>query len=609
MFWSESLLAMCLLWCGMGAAVARADQSSVVEHAPASSVLAIASDDLGQTCSDFQRSRLGETLVGADFNPLVAELRRLQLGGPLYLRPLVGFDWSELQDAHTAGGLFIFPLAEGKQGLVWIFAGSAPAGDASPLAAAARYFSGRKFRSVSETRGTAKLTTWIPPTRKGESPRVLIEANGFYGVANSPAAAEMVLGVSKEKSLAADPLWQQAAQLSTEPARPGDVTLLLRPFELWELSRSSNPQPAEKPASEADVEEPTRDPLASSRQLGFDGVRAVIARLTIPAEAVLDWQITARLITPRPYAKALRLMDIQPGSKPELPAFAAADLSGWTFWRWDFPQAMKGFGNLYDESNEPGPDGVGLFEDMLDGLRDDPEGVQVDLRTEVFAHLGPEIYSVSDYQGAKTKEQPAGERTLYVAQVREQAKVADALQRFYRDDDRVKHEKSGAYDLWTVPEGASLFVEGESDSVVSVRALALGENRILFGTDAAQLQAALTGNSSGTALKQDESWSKLWQLTGQSPENAAMWSLARLDETLAADYAKATSGKPGEEDGPLAALWRVLLYGTADPKTQVPNAAAPTFDRVRPGLPRIGSRFSLAADGWNLTISALRRQD
>jgi hypothetical protein len=378
---------------------------------------------------------------------------------------------------------------------------------------------------------------------------------------------------------------------------------------LWELSRSANPQPVEKAASPADAEEPPRDSLASSRQLGFDGVRAVIARVTFPAETALDWQIAAGLIAPGPHAKALRLLDMQPGSKPELPAFAAADLSSWSFWRWDFPQAMQGFGNLYDESNEPGPDGVGLFEDMLDGLRDDPEGVQVDLRKEVFAHLGPEIYSVSDRQGTKTKEQPTGERTLYVAQVREQAQVADALERFYRDDDRVKHEQSGAYDLWTVPEGASLFVEGESDSVVSVRALALGDNRMLFGTDAAQLQAALAGNSSGTALKQDESWTKLWQLSNSSSDAAAMWSLARLDEAFASDYAKATTAKPGDEDGPLAALWRVLLYGTADSEIQVPYAAAPSFDRVRPGLPRISTQLSPSATGWNLTISALRRQD
>jgi hypothetical protein len=165
--WSAWSLTLCILWTGTWSGIALGDPS-IVEHAPASSVLAIVSSDLGQTCAEFQRSRLGETLVGADFKPLIAELRKFQLGGPLYLRPLVGFDWSELQNTHTAGGLFIFPLAEGKQGLAWIFAGSAPAGEASPLAAASRYFSAQQFRSSSETLGTAKLTIWTPPASKEE---------------------------------------------------------------------------------------------------------------------------------------------------------------------------------------------------------------------------------------------------------------------------------------------------------------------------------------------------------------------------------------------------------------------------------------------------------
>ncbi len=609
MFRLGLLLGLCCLW----SATCAADISSVVEHVPANTVLAITSGDVGLTCSDFQRTRLGETLTDADFKPLLAELRKFQLGGPLHLRPMVGFDWSDLVDVHAAGGLVILPLAEGKQGLAWIFTGPVPAGEASPLAAASRYFGEQGFRSSSETRGAVELTTWSPPASKQqESPRVLFATAGFYGVANSPAAAEALLGVATGKSLATDPLWQQASKLVGEAVKPGDVMLMLRPFELWELSRTANPQPEKKPTANADAEstEPARDPLASSRQLGFDGIQAVIARLTFPAASPSDWQISATLITPRPFAKALRLLDLQSGPTPALPGFAAADISSATFWRWDFPTAMKGFGNLYDESNEPGPDGVGLFEDMLDGLRDDPEGVQVDLRQEVFEQLGPEIFSITDRQGAKTKEQPDGDRTLYVAAVRDQPKVANALERFYRGDERVKHETSGTYEIWTVPEGASLFVEGESDSVVSVRALALGENRLLFGTDAAQLQAALTGNPVGPALQQDEGWGKLWQQM-QSPSNTtgALWSLTRLDESLASAYTKATTATPGDDDGPVAALLRVLLFGTADADIQVPHAAAPKFDRFRPGLPRISTQFSPSAEGWNVTISALRRED
>ncbi len=268
---------------------------------------------------------------------------------------------------------------------------------------------------------------------------------------------------------------------------------------------------------------------------------------------------------------------------------------------------MQGFGNLFDEANEPGPDGVGLFEDMLDGLRDDPEGVQVDLRREVFAQLGPEIMNVTDRGGEKTDQRPHGDRTLYVTRVRDMAVVTDALKRFYRGDDRVQHARTGEYEVWTVPEGASLFVEGESDSVVSVRALALGAGRMLFATDVDMLHAMLAGSATGAALSDGSPWSGLWRKMQDRPGEASLWALTRLDDTMAPAYSQATKdAKPEEEAGPLAGLWRILLFGTADPETQVPTAAAPPFGRVRAGLPPASVIMAPVAEGWTITIDAAR---
>ncbi len=229
----------------------------------------------------------------------MAELRRLRLAGPLNLRPAFGFDWEDLQDIHSPGGLFLFPLADGRQAVAWIFAGTST-DDTGPLAVAARYFGEQGFRGETLQRGRGQLTVLHPadPQRGGSSP-VLFASPGYYGVANSLSAAEAVLAVAAEKSLAAEPAWQQATPAETTAApRPGDVTLLLRPLQLWELVRSEGERraPAEQPATADKTEkpadaEPPRDPLAASRQLGFDGVQALAARVTFSAEPLADWQI------------------------------------------------------------------------------------------------------------------------------------------------------------------------------------------------------------------------------------------------------------------------------------------------------------------------------
>ena len=607
----RSLLAVGLL---LVCSVVRAQNtSSVAGHVPADACLAIASGDVGATCEEFLQTRLGETLSGDAFVPLVEKLRRLQLAGPLHLRPAFGFDWDDLRQVHSAGGLFVFPVGEGRQAVAWVFEGTSNS-DSGPLAVAARYFGEQGFTSETLKRGGAQLVVLHSPERPErqlqQSSPVLFASQDYYGAANSLAAAEALLAVGRVQSLAANTAWQQAGTDSaTATPRPGDVTVVVRPMELWELVRreSERRAAAENRPEQEKSDQQQRDPLAASRQLGFDGVQAVAAHVTFPAESLADWRIRATLVAPRPYAKALRILVMPPGPMPELPAEIGAGLTSATFWRWDFPTAMKGFGNLFDEANEPGPDGVGLFEDMLDGLRDDPEGVQVDLRREVFAQLGPQIMNITDRGGPQTEEQPHGDRTLYVTQVRDMAGVTDALKRFYRGDDRVRHTRTGEYEVWTVPEGNSLFVEGESDSIVSVRSLALGEGRMLFATDVDLLQSVLDGRAAAPGLGDGAAWTGLWRKMKEQAAEASLWGLTRLDDTMAPAYAQATSeGERDEETGLMAGVWRILLFGTADRQVQVPTAEAPPFDRVRAALQPAGVVMMPAAEGWTITIDAAR---
>ncbi len=273
---------------------------------------------------------------------------------------------------------------------------------------------------------------------------------------------------------------------------------------------------------------------------------------------------------------------------------------------------MQGFGTLYDQANEPGPDGEGLFEDVLDGLRDDPEGVQVDLRRELFEQLGPEVIQITDEGGSaatgagSNDEAASTERLLFVAKVRDAAKVADALARFYKGDDRVQHDKWGAYQVWTVGDNASLFVEGESDSLVTVRGIALGEGQLLFSTDVSLLKSAVAPDVSGTAkLSDDAVWQQLLGWCESKLTNAtALESLVRLDRVAEASYQVAITPPPAdtadaeatnnedEADGesveaaePLAArLWRLMLFGGTKADAQMPFGAAPPFQQLQDAL-------------------------
>jgi hypothetical protein len=320
-----------------------------------------------------------------------------------------------------------------------------------------------------------------------------------------------------------------------------------------------------------------------------------------------QWRIEATLVAPPPYRKAMRLFELKSGSSDELPEWIAADMVSVAAWRWDFPQALKAFGNLFDEANEPGPDGEGMFEDLLDGLRDDPEGVQVDLRRDLFPHLGPEALSVVDEDRTRAATDPAARRRLFVAAVRDEATVRQVLARFYQGDDRVHHAQRGPYDLWTVEQGGSLFVEGETSSLVTVRALAVGQGRLLLSTHVDAVEDAIRPRSELRKLRDEPAWKRLWDwIKHEENDRTALRSMMRLDGVIEPSYRLATTRQPADRDALGVRLLRLLLFGTEEASPDLPQSLAPQFERVKAALPPSAMFISQVQGGWTVQMGGLR---
>jgi hypothetical protein len=587
------------------------------DRVPADTCLAVFSDDVGGTCDAFQKTGLGQSLCGADFAPLIKELDRLDLASPLRMRPVFGFNWNDLATVREPGGLVIFPLEDGSLGAAWLFTPAKPVGQLPAcLVAATNYFKQKGYRESTVDRAIARLTVLHPPEkRKTDWARVLFVANEFYGVANSPQAADAFLNVKAEQSLATQAAYKSQVLASAgENPSTSDARFCIRPLELQELVERSQP-PADdkqkpgdrKGSTKTDSERTKEDLRARAHRLGWDALRFVAGRISFSAAAPCQWQIEAAVDAPGPYRGAMRLLELKPGPFSNLPPWLPADVVSVATWRWNVPQAMKGFGSLYDEANEPGPDGEGMFEDMLDGLRDDPEGVQVDLRRDLFDRLEPDMLRIAAEGKSDASHKRNSWRWLYVASVRDLEAVKGALVRFYKDDKKVTHVKTDHFDVWTVEEGASLFVEGESDSLVTVRALALGEGRLFFSTDVDLLDSAIHPQGDAPHLKDDVAWTRVLEwIKGQENDKAAFRSLTRLDRVMAPSYRLATSDKPVDSDNLGARLWRLLLYGNIKSVADLPHAKAPAFDSLRSALPPSGIVVARSADGWTVRFGALR---
>ena len=569
----------------------------IADYVPGNACFAAFSSNVGASCHLFEKSSFGAKLCGPDFSLLAGELGRLNLAGPLNPRPAIGMNWSDLLQVRDPGGFVIFPLENRSVGIAWLFTSTTALDQTPPcLLAAERYFRGQGYQKSTHQVGDVAVAVFaLPTTQISQSQRVLFVGRRYYGVANSPAAAEALLNVRSGQSLTDQESFRKTflADADGNPTSKQHVNFFIRPIELRELVVPKRNQDADSGPARA-------------RRLGFDAVQSIAGHLEFEAPKPCEWEMRAEFRAPRPYRSAMRLLELQPGAFPIVPDWVRDDVASVWFWRWDFPTAMKGFGNLFDEMNQPGPDGEGMFEDMLNGIHEDPEGVKVDLRREVFAQLTPDVVRVRPIENREhpSADQATGERWLFVAGIREPETVANALKRFYAGDKRVSHGSSGNYELWTVPEGSSLFVEGESTSVVTVRALAIGEGKLLFGPDVDFLKSKISSNVSGSRLADSAAWSPLLKwIERQEDSQTALRGLMRLDQVLADSYrSAATDDETADENDFLTNLWRLLLYGTMERSQALPYSTVPQFERLRDALPEAGMFLSLTDDGWKVEL-------
>ena len=114
----------------------------------------------------------------------------------------------------------------------------------------------------------------------------------------------------------------------------------------------------------------------------------------------------------------------------------------------DVLNAFDNLGPLFDDLVGEGEKGV--WQDVLDGLEKDPQGPQINLRKELVVHLGPRICILTDYQLPITT---TSERVLFAIEVKDEAKVAAALEKMFKNDKEMRKKVFEDRAIWeSVPE-------------------------------------------------------------------------------------------------------------------------------------------------------------
>jgi hypothetical protein len=155
-----------------------------------------------------------------------------------------------------------------------------------------------------------------------------------------------------------------------------------------------------------------------------------------------------------------------------------------------------------------GEDYAGAFDDLMTGLAEDPDGPQVDLRTELVDTLQGKISRVYDYGGAITTWNATGRRELWMAKSTAPDTSARAIAKFFLHDPDVTSSSLNGVQIWhSRSDGPLLGGDPENPLTFRLDSLCVMQGHLVLATDRQWLRE-LAGAANGSTPSFD---GPMWQ--------------------------------------------------------------------------------------------------
>jgi hypothetical protein len=334
------------------------------------------------------------------------------------------------------------------------------------------------------------------------------------------------------------------------------------------------------------------------RQEGFDAVRASGGTV---AFGVGPYQLVWHVATyaPRPYQRAMRMARFVPVKDFTPPQWAPNRLSVCGAVGLDVLNAFASAGSLFDAVY--GRNERGTFNDVLKGLRDDPNGPQVDVRREVIGRLGQRLTLVTDSDGTAG---PYSERVLVAVEAREPRELERAIRRLLENDEEVRRREFRRQVVWEIlpprrKKSAAVPAVKPPNSAVAV---AHGQ---LFVTNNVKLLEKVLGPKEGTLAEAPDYKRVATQLGRLAPADAVVRSFSRGHEEFRTAYEALRQGRLAASNSLYARLLDQVVGLVRDGSAQ--RKKLPPFDRLRPYLGPTGLFMNNTDDGWLASGFTLKR--
>ena len=209
-------------------------------------------------------------------------------------------------------------------------------------------------------------------------------------------------------------------------ARPFDLARILR--EVFEYDRGDQ-----------------LDVVELLERQGFNVIEALGGVGAIAGERY-DILHRGMILAPGKFTKAARMLDLFNAPQDEPEGWVPAEAGTLTRVNWRLEKAFWASETLINDAVDDN-----IFRDMIDGIKNDPEGPQIDIGNNFLPHLDDQLILITD------NTQPAGpdsDRMLVAIRVKNAAAVQRVVKKAMDvEPDAIKLKVPG-FDIWKVQQSA-----------------------------------------------------------------------------------------------------------------------------------------------------------
>ncbi|MDB4331646.1 membrane or secreted protein [bacterium] len=330
---------------------------------------------------------------------------------------------------------------------------------------------------------------------------------------------------------------------------------------------------------------------------------------------------------PSKYELAARMLQFPNSELAEIPSWVHGEIASFSRMNVKIEEAFWASETLINEAL-----GDDIFRDIIDGIRDDKDGPQIDIAKDVLPNLDDQVVVITDNT---TPVDVGSERMLVAVKIRDAATIKEAIRKAMEvePDAKLVGELDGA-DIWQVERGTGsddfdedIFTDldlGFDEEIVEEApplldhwAIATVEKGpgsdapyLIFSNSADLITEIATRISEGKTkgLGQEDTIVRVTEsMNDLGCVSPSLDRCVRLKLALRAKYELLKQGKLKESGSFLASFYRRFLAGEGDEDVKPMDVSKlPELVEINKYLPDGGSYIETTDNGWALTSFLLK---